>query len=176
MRVLIGHERSGRTRDAFIARGHDAWSCDLAPTARPGPHHQCDIFKILGPLWDFAIFHPDCTYLCSSGLHWNTRPEGLAVDRQGKTEESLLHVCALMNSKIKKWVVENPIGCISTRIKRTPAGFFVVPKGVIIPKKERLLYQIIQPNQFGEDASKATCLFLHGVLPLRGTNDYPPPV
>ena len=77
MRVLIGCESSGIIRDTFIRGGHDAVSCDLLPTERPGPHYQRDVRDILKDgTWDLFIVHPDCTYLCSSGLHWNKRVAG----------------------------------------------------------------------------------------------------
>lgn len=99
--------------------------------------------------WDLAIFHPDCTYLSVSGLHWNKRrPERAAL-----TEKALDFVRKLIACKIPRWAIENPIGCISTKIRKPD--------------------QIIQPWQFGEDASKATCLWLKGLPPLKHTNVLP---
>lgn len=141
MRVLVGCEFSGTVRDAFVRRGHDAWSCDLLPTESPGNHIQGDLLSILGDGWDLAIFHPPCTYLTSSGLHWNKRVPG----REKKTIESLEFVRALMNAPIAKIAIENPIGRIGTAIRKAD--------------------QTIQPYQFGHDASKATCLWLKN-LPL----------
>ena len=144
MKVLIACEFSGIVRDAFIAAGHDAMSCDLLPTERPGPHYQGDVFDVVDRGWDMMIAFPPCTYLCSSGLHWNhRRPERVAL-----TEQALVFVQALMDAPIPRIAIENPIGCISTRIRKPE--------------------QIIQPWQFGEDASKATCLWLKG-LPLLKT-------
>lgn len=96
--------------------------------------------------WDLMVAHPPCTFVCSSGLHWNSRVEG----RQAKTEAALKFVELLMNAPIAKIAIENPIGCISTRIRKYD--------------------QIIQPWQYGEDASKATCLWLKG-LPLLTPTD-----
>lgn len=142
MRVLVACEYSGRVRDAFIARGHDAMSCDLLPTDVPGPHYQGDVFDIINDGWDLMVAHPPCTYLCSSGLHWNTRnPE-----RAKMTEEALDFV---RDAPVPRIALENPIGCIGTRIRKAD--------------------QIIQPWQFGHDASKATCLWLNSLLPLRPT-------
>ena len=73
MRVLIGCEYSGRVRDAFLAKGHDAVSCDLLPSDSPGPHVQGDLIPLLYQPWDLVIAFPPCTYLCSSGMHWTTR-------------------------------------------------------------------------------------------------------
>ena len=70
MRVLVACEYSGRVRDAFAARVHDAWSCDLLPTETPGPHMQCDVRDVLGDGWDLMIAHPPCTHLAVSGARW----------------------------------------------------------------------------------------------------------
>lgn len=146
MKVLVACEYSGVVRDAFLSRGHDAVSCDILPSeSAAGPHLQCDVLDILGDGWDLMIAHPPCTYLCSSGLHWNKR----RPERAEQTELALEFVRALLNAPIPRIALENPIGCISTRI-RPPD-------------------QTIQPWQFGHDASKATCLWLVGLPALRPT-------
>lgn len=145
MRVLVACESSGVVRDAFIAAGHEAMSCDLLPTESPGPHYQGDVLDLLADDWDLMIAHPPCTYLCSSGLHWNKRVPG----RAQLTEEALEFVKRLMYAPIPKIAVENPIGAIGTRIKKAT--------------------QTIHPWQFGHDASKATCLWLKGLPPLLPT-------
>lgn len=149
MRVLVGCEFSGAVRDAFIAKGHDAWSCDIIPCIQGGPHLQCDVLTLLDQQWDLAIFHPPCTYLCSSGLHWNKRrPERAAL-----TEAALEFVRILMKPRknIRRWALENPVGCISSQIRKPN--------------------QIIQPWQFGHPESKTTCLWLSDDLPpLEPTN------
>lgn len=149
MRVLIACEYSGAVRDAFRARGHDAMSCDLLPTDVDGPHYQGDVFAVIGDGWDLMIAHPPCTYLSSSGLHWNGRVEG----RAEKTEAALAFVRALLNAPVPRIAVENPIGCIGTRIRKAD--------------------QTIQPHQFGDDASKATCLWLKGLPILTPTDTVP---
>jgi hypothetical protein len=141
MKVLVACEYSGTVRDAFRARGHDALSCDLLPTDAPGPHYQGDVRDILGNGWDLMIAHPPCTYLCSSGLHWNKRVPG----RAQMTEDALDFVRLLLDAPIPRIALENPIGCIGTRIRKAN--------------------QTIQPWHFGHDASKATCLWLKN-LPL----------
>lgn len=151
MKVLIGCERFGVLRDAFAKRGHDAWSCDLV--AAPGNHIQGDVLNVIDGTvnhgWELAVFHPDCTYMAVSGLHWNKRrPERAAL-----TEAALAFVRKLMACRIPRWAIENPIGCISTRIKKPN--------------------QVIQPWMFGEDASKATCLWLKGLPLLAPTNILP---
>lgn len=148
MKVLVACEYSGTVRDAFKAKGHEAWSCDLLPTDRPGLHHQGDVIEFIkkNPGWDLMIAHPPCTYLASSGLHWNKRIPG----RDKLTLESLEFVTLLFNAPIPKIVLENPIGRINTAIRKPD--------------------QIIQPWMFGEDASKSTCLWLKGVPKLEPTN------
>ena len=141
MRVLVACEYSGTVRDAFIAAGHDALSCDLLPTDVEGPHYQGDVRDIINDGWDLMVAHPPCTYLCSSGLHWNKRVPG----RAEQTEEALAFVQFLLDAPIPRIALENPIGCIGTRIRKAD--------------------QTIQPWQFGHDASKATCLWLTN-LPL----------
>jgi len=145
MKVLVACEFSGTVRDAFTARGHDALSCDLLPTEKPGPHYQGDVLDIIGSGWDLMIAHPPCTYLTSSGLHWNTR----RPERAELTNEAVRFVLALASAPIPRICIENPIGCLSTRYRKPD--------------------QIIQPWQFGHDASKSTCLWLNGLMPLRPT-------
>jgi len=114
MRVLVACEFSGIVRDAFRALGHDAVSCDLLPTEQPGPHIQGDVLGVLDQGWDLMIAHPPCTYLCSSGLHWNKRiPARVAL-----TESALQFVQNLLTAPIPRIALENPIGCISTRIRK----------------------------------------------------------
>ena len=149
MRVLVACEYSGAVRDAFRARGHDAMSCDLLPTDVPGPHYQGDVFDVIGDGWDLMVAHPPCTYLSSSGLHWNGRVEG----RAAKTEDALAFVRALLEAPIPRIAVENPVGCIGTRIRKAD--------------------QTIQPHQFGDDASKATCLWLKNLPLLTPTASVP---
>lgn len=146
MKVLVGCEYSGTVRDAFIRAGHDAMSCDLLPSEAPGPHYQGDVFDIINDGWDLAIFHPPCTYLSVSGMHWTTR--GLRDPKL--TEDALDFVQRLMGCKIPKWALENPVSIISSRIRKPD--------------------QVIHPYEFGHDASKKTCLWLKGLPALRGTS------
>ncbi len=151
-RILIACEYSGIVRNAFAAVGHDAWSCDILPTDMPGQHYQCDVREILHDGWDLMIAHPPCTYLCASGLHWNKRrPERAAL-----TEEALDFVRLLMDAPVPRIALENPIGCISSRIRRPS--------------------QTIQPHMFGHNASKATCLWLKGLPLLTATEHVAPRV
>jgi hypothetical protein len=149
LKVLVACEYSGRVRDAFIARGHDAMSCDLLPTDATGPHYQGDVFDIINDGWDLMIAHPPCTYLSVSGMHWTTR--GLRDPQL--TEDALAFVQRLMDAPIERIVVENPISIISSRIRKPD--------------------QIIQPWWFGHDASKKTCLWLKN-LPLLTPTDMLP--
>lgn len=147
MRVLVACEFSGTVRDAFLRAGHYALSCDLLPceSETSGDHYQGDVLDILDHGWDLMIAHPPCTYLCSSGLHWNKRRPGRAEE----TEKALEFVRRLLDAPIPRIALENPVGCISTRI--------------------RPYDQAIQPYQFGHDASKKTCLWLKNLPPLRPT-------
>lgn len=152
MRVLVACEFSGVVREAFRARGHFARSCDLLDTDRPGPHHVGDVLEHLrrnAGLYDLMIAHPPCTYLASSGLHWNRR----RPERAAQTEAALDFVRALLAAAVPRIALENPIGCISTRIRRPD--------------------DITHPWEFGEDASKATCWWLVGLPPLVRTNVLP---
>ena len=157
MRVLVACEFSGVVRDAFLRRGHDAWSCDLLPSDAGSERH------LLGPVedvlpehaleceWDMLIAFPPCTYLCSSGLHWNHRIPG----RAAQTERALEFVRTLLDAPIPRIALENPVGCISTRITKPT--------------------QTIQPWQFGHPESKRTCLWLKGLPPLEPTDVLPLP-
>lgn len=204
MRVLVACEFSGTVRQAFIAAGHHAVSCDLLQTEIPGLHYQGNVLPLLAgwepvqfqagcdpdgndwcettdtnpadcqcigptqdgieyaeingelfgrpelnPHWDLMIAHPPCTYLSVSGLHWNGRVAG----RAEKTEEALQFVRALMDAPIERICIENPVSCISSRIRKPD--------------------QIIQPWYFGDDASKKTCLWLKNLPPLKDTNRLP---
>ena len=161
MKVLVGCEQSGIVCGAFRDRGHKAYSCDLLPPAKTHRyaryHLKCDVREQIGYDWDLFIVHPDCTYLCASGLHWNKR--GALVDgrpRAELTEEALDFVREMMDSSahIPRFCLENSRGCIGTRIT---------------PKT-----QTIQPFQFGHDASKTTDLWLDGLPKLVGTTFVPP--
>lgn len=149
MRILVACEYSGRVRDAFIAAGHDAMSCDLLPTDAGGPHYQGDVFDIINDGWDLMVAHPPCTYLSVSGMHWTTR--GLRDPQL--TEDALAFVQRLMRAPVARIAVENPISVISSRIRKPD--------------------QIIQPWWFGHDASKKTCLWLKN-LPLLTPTDMLP--
>jgi hypothetical protein len=163
-RVLIGCEESAVIRDTFLKRGHDAWSCDLQPSrGRAGNHIIGDILDVLRygwfdgydirsgkqgrfyRQWDLFIVHPPCTYLSVSGLHWNKR----RPEREQQTKEALEFVRQVwtLAAPIPHVCMENPVSCISTRLD--------------LPKP-----QIIQPYQFGHDASKKTCLWLRGLPQL----------
>ena len=155
MRVLVACEFSGIVREAFHRRGHDAWSCDLLPTEIPGDHIQDDVLLHLDEGWDLMIAHPPCTYLASSGLHWNKRVAG----RDKLTHEAMLFVLNLMGEgfithDIPRIALENPVGCISTQYRKPD--------------------QIIQPWDFGHNASKATCLWLKGLPKLIPTSHVNP--
>jgi len=146
MRVLVACEFSGRVREAFIRRGHDAWSCDILPSEIKGNHFQCDVREVLHMDWDLMVAFPPCTYLAVSGMHWTTR--GLRDPQL--TEDALDFVKLLMDAPINKIAIENPVSVISTRIRKPD--------------------QIIEPRNFGHQESKKTCLWLKNLPRLRNTN------
>jgi hypothetical protein len=137
-RVLVACEFSGTVREAFRALGHDAWSCDLLPTEVPGPHIQGDVLAVLEDDWDLMIAHPPCTHLAVSGARW-------FKDKQVEQSEALAFVQALLDAPIRQIALENPVSVISTHIRKPD--------------------QVIQPYQFGHEATKTTCLWLKN-LPL----------
>jgi len=144
MRVLIACEFSGTVRDAFTARGHDAWSCDLLPTEKPGQHMVADAIEVAyGMHWDLMIAHPPCTHLAVSGARW-------FKDKLVEQTEALEFVRALLAAPISKIALENPVSIISSRIRKPD--------------------QIIQPYQYGEPITKTTCLWLKGLPLLVPTN------
>jgi len=146
MKILVACEYSGRVREAFRSLGHDAWSCDLLPSDDGSEFHiEGDVLSLLDGDWDMMIAFPPCTYVCSSGLHWNQRVEG----REQKTEEALEFVRLLMNAPIGKIAIENPVGRIGTAIRKAD--------------------QSIHPYMFGDDASKRTCLWLKNLRTLKPT-------
>lgn len=146
MRVLVACEYSGRVRDAFLSAGHEALSCDLLPTDSDGPHYQGDVLDIINDGWDLMIAHPPCTYLSVSGMHWTTR--GLRDPKL--TEDALDFVRKLLDAPIERIALENPVSVISSRIRKPD--------------------QIINPYEFGHDASKKTCLWLKNLPKLASTN------
>lgn len=145
VRVLVACEFSGTVRDAFLARGHDALSCDLLPTDSPGPHHTGDMFDL--PLADFELLlaFPPCTHLSVSGARWFEQKR-----RDGRQQAALAFVARIMGAPVERIAVENPVGVISSAIRRPD--------------------QIIQPWQFGHGETKATCLWLKGLPPLAPTD------
>lgn len=138
MRVLVACEFSGIVRDAFAARGHDAWSCDLLPTEKPGQHIQVDVLKVLAYGWDLMIAHPPCTHLAVSGARW-------FKEKARAQAEALDFVRLLFDAPIHRIALENPVSIISSKIRKPD--------------------QIIQPYQHGHGETKATCLWLKN-LPL----------
>jgi len=144
MNVLVACEFSGIVRDAFAARGHDAFSCDTLPSERPGLHILGDVREILYNCeWDLMIAHPPCTYLAVSGARW-------FKDRQPEQLDALSFVRELLNAPIERIALENPISVISSKVRKPD--------------------QIIQPWQFGHGETKATCLWLKNLPPLVPTD------
>jgi hypothetical protein len=139
MKVLVACEFSGTVRDAFTERGHDAWSCDLLPTERPGNHYVRDVREVLDLGWDLIIAHPPCTHLASSGARWWS-------EKKQEQTEALDFVRILMDAPCERICIENPVSRISTAIRKPD--------------------QIIQPWQFGHGETKTTCLWLKNLPEL----------
>lgn len=144
MRVLVACEYSGRVRDAFLAKGHEAISCDVLPTDSPGPHYMGDVLPLAYTgYWDMMIAFPPCTHLAVSGARW-------FKDKKEEQKAALQFVRDLMNAPIEKICIENPVSIISSQIKKP--------------------CQTIQPWMFGHGETKKTCLWLDGLPPLVATN------
>ena len=142
MRVLIACEYSGRVRDAFRCKGHEAVSCDLLPTDVPGPHYQGPVEEILSDGWDLMVAHPPCTHLAVSGARW-------FKDKKQEQRQALDFVRLLLGAPVDKIALENPVSIISSHIRKPD--------------------QIIQPWQFGHGETKKTCLWLKNLSPLKAT-------
>jgi hypothetical protein len=144
MNVIVAGEESGVTRDAFAALGHNAWSCDLKPSRRPGQHYQGSWHDIHWASFDLLIGHPECTHLAVSGAH--RFAEKVADGRQQAAIEEFMF---LANAPVRMKCIEQPVSIMSTLYRKPD--------------------QIIQPYHFGHDASKKTCYWLTGLPLLRGT-------
>ncbi len=153
MRVLVACEWSNTVRDAFLARGHDAYSCDLQRAEHPNPnwrrHVRSDVRPLLRERWDLVIAHPPCTYLCNSGVRW-LKDNPVRYRKMLEGARFFLD-CLLANAD--RVVVENPIQHAHAR--------------KLIPPPD----QIVQPWQFGHPEQKATCLWLTGLPPLVETHN-----
>lgn len=151
MRVLVACEESGVVRDAFIERGHDAMSCDLNPTRRPGPHYQGDVRDVLHACWDLLIYHAPCTHICISGAkHFEAkRLDG----RQQAGISFFMELWRHGERYVDKMAAEQPIGILSSLFRKPD--------------------QIIQPWQFGHGETKATCLWLQRLPRLTPTQIVP---
>ena len=145
MKVLVACEFSGIVREAFRARGHDAWSCDLLPTEQPGNHIKGDVLKVLNDGWDLMIAHPPCTYLANSGVQHLHKDK----TRWAKMEDAREFFLKILEARIRKIAIENPI----------PHGYAMLPP----------YSQIIHPYQHGHEVQKKTCLWLKNLPPLMAT-------
>lgn len=143
MRVLVACEFSGRVRDAFAARGHDAYSCDLLPTETPGQHLQCDVREVLEDGWNLLIAHPPCTHLAVSGARW-------FKEKQAEQAEAIAFFMAMVEAPVPLIAVENPVSIMSTKYRKPD--------------------QVVHPHWFGHGEVKATCLWLKGLPKLTPTN------
>ena len=151
MKVLVACEFSGIVRDAFIAKGHDAWSCDLLPTEKHGPHIQGDVLEILDGGWDLMIAHPPCKYLALCQA-WRCNRD---AERANRREEAVQFATTLWGAPIKLKCIENPKSQLST---------------MMAPKSHT-----IHPWQFGYREMKETWLWLYGLPHLIPTDNVGPP-
>ncbi|MBU1013771.1 MAG: DNA cytosine methyltransferase [Bacteroidetes bacterium] len=143
MNILIACEFSGIVRDAFKAKGHNAWSCDISPTESRGNHIQGDVLNYLNAGWDMMIAHPPCTYLAVSGARW-------WKDHHREQKEAIEFFMKLVNAPIDRICVENPVGKMSTEYRKPE--------------------QYIQPWEFGCGETKKTGLWLKNLPQLEPTN------
>lgn len=181
-RALVLFETSAAVRDALAAKGYDAWSVDVLPSKKGGQHLQCDVRDVLAMLydpneqrycwrtgrhdaepWDLVIAHPPCTYLTNSAAwaygdgpyHQKVKPGTLVgAARRAAREEAVKLAVDVYNAPVRRLAMENPIGHLSSAFRKPD--------------------QVIQPYQFGHDASKATCLWLKGLPALRPTSHVEP--
>lgn len=151
---LVGCEESGKVRDALLVRGIPAASCDLVPTRSTGPHIQGDVLDAIGrPWWTGGVFFPDCTYLTCSAewaygpgpYHMKLKPETLVGDASITARRQAIAFAKTLWNAFDRVIIENPVGVLSAHLGKP---------------------QVIQPYMFGDDASKATCLWIKGMPPL----------
>lgn len=154
MKVLIACEFSGVVREAFAEMGHDAWSCDLLESEKPGKHIVSDVRDVLSDSWDLLIAHPPCTRLANSGVRWlHVPPSGRTVDEMwAEMEVAVAFFVVLLNARIPRRAIENPI-----------------PHKYAMNLIGRRYDQIIQPYQFGHGETKSTCLWLENLPKLQPT-------
>ena len=145
MNILVACECSGRVRDAFIAQGHDAWSCDLQPSDTPGPHIQEDVLSHLNDGWDMMLAFPPCTDICVSGAaHFEKKRS------DGRQQAAIEFFMEFVHAPIDMWAIENPVGIMSRHYRKPD--------------------QIIQPWQFGDSYQKTTCLWIKNMERLVPTD------
>ena len=151
MNVLVACEFSGIVREAFSAKGHNAWSCDIIDTERQGKHIIGDVRNIIDFSWDIMVAHPPCTYLCVTGNKWMAEKyRDRFPDRHQQRTEAINFFMQLINADIDKICIENPVGIMSTHFRKPD--------------------QYIQPYQFGYPTTKKTGLWLKNLHPLKPTN------
>lgn len=153
LKVLVACEFSGIVRDSFIARGHDAWSCDLLPTERPGPHIQDEVRAVLRDGWELIVAHPPCTFMANSGVRWlYDHEKAPIINRFMELERAILLFNDIGAAPCERIALENPI---PHKWAKRGIGQYS---------------QIIQPWQFGHGETKATCLWLKNLPNLTPTN------
>ncbi len=159
MKLLVACEYSGKFRDALIEQGHDAMSCDILPTDKPGPHYQGDVRDVLYEDWDGLVAHPDCTFITNAGVFHLHKPDQETPVKKGQPRWAALDEAAeffkmLLNCKVPLKAIENPI-----------------PHKYAVERIGRKYDQLVQPWMFGHTESKATCWWLEGLPKLVETNN-----
>lgn len=168
MKILIACEYSGVVRDAFLARGHDAMSCDLLPTDVPGPHYEGDVFDVIDDGWDMMIAHPTCKYLTNSSSKHLYKMDGKGkslFDAEGNkipdnTRWARMRIGSLFFKELWEWDIE----------------MIAVENPIMLGYAKELIGcgdqdQIVQPWWFGHPEKKATCLWLKNLPPLVETHN-----
>lgn len=160
-RILVACEYSGTVRDAFAARGWDAWSCDVLPTEKPGQHYQGDVLNILREGWDMMVAHPPCTYLTNAGVRHlhdhvtsrnGNRAKVFGEARWVEMRKGAAFFNALRNAPIEHIAIENPV---PHKYARELIGGYD---------------QCVQPWMFGDGEVKAVCLWLKNLPKLERTH------
>jgi len=149
MRVLVACEESQAVTIAFRDRGHEAYSCDIQDCSGGHPewHYKCDVFDIIHDGWDLMVAHPPCTFMANSGVRWLYNNDGTTNrQRWSDLKEASTFFAELWDAPIERIAIENPI----------PHKYAMLPPYT----------QVIQPWMFGDNFSKATCLWLRGLYPL----------
>lgn len=173
-RILVACEYSGTVRDAFAARGWDAWSCDLRPTETPGQHHMGDVTPLLKEPWDLVIAHPTCRILTNSGARW-LYEKWSPAEREAAAKEGVTLEGHSRRRDEQRWAELDEAAAFFNLFKTANAPFIAIENPVMHGHAVKLVggkaTQFVQPYQFGHLESKRTGLRLYNLPPLTPTDD-----